>query len=645
MALDKQIHLYGIGTDAFYEGEEKYIHKRLLKLYKLKKNLEDKKRKKKEELEEKWKKSSVNRVIKKEKQRLTDLLNERLKDTSPRQLNSEELKDKNVISLFESSLTRALGIKTNELTEDIMIVSVFFFQVFEGIVKNGFVHNNEKYILLTASAGQIRTKRAVFVKESAYLAIQKKMMCGLTPEELNRRGGMNVNKYSAYLALNDSATDFWPEFDIDRTIVVSDFETGVFGHVDFIDYRTYEITREWTETPIPHTDGCGITMLSPTRMVRAPWIKGLLVSFDFQSWIKEYCPGGRAIVEDIYGIKHDIIKENIQNILTASQFKLNKIYYSWEEYKYYFKKYGCEFSCCNVEEENIPKAKINYQMLQTLTDMSDKEIEKITQQSKFEAENIGKDFRTTMKLIGAVEENEEKSWFQKAVMIYPELFRDSYSRDVLKQTKKSLIKQAKAGRLRVNGEYEFVSPDLFAFCQWLFLGEKNPKGLLEDGEVYTKNFRNGSELACLRSPHLYREWPIRKNVRNELTEKWFGNTQCIYTSTRDLISRILQFDCDGDRLLVIKDKTLTTVAKRNMEGIVPLAYELKKAKSQEINNNTMYDGMIAAYNGGNIGIVSNNISKVWNCGVIEEEQLNIVKWLCMKNNQVINNRSLKLVNL
>ena len=103
--------------------------------------------------------------------------------------------------------------------------------------------------------------------------------------------------------------------------------------------------------------------------------------------------------------------------------------------------------------------------------------------------------------------------------------------------------------------------------------------------------------------------------------------------------------CDGDKLLVIRDKTLTTVAKRNMKNIVPLAYELKKAKSQEINNNTMYDGMIAAYTGGNIGIVSNNISKVWNCGVVEEEQLNIVKWLCMRNNQVINNRSLKLVNL
>ena len=531
MALDKQIHIYGIGTDAFYEGEEQYVHKRLLKLYKLKKNLK-----------EKWKKSSVNRVIKQEKQRLTELLDERLKDPTPRQLNLEVLKDKNVISLFESSLTRALGVATNELTEDIMVVNVFFFQVFEAIVKNGFIHKGEKYILLTASAGQIRQKKAVMIRESAYLPIQKKMMCGLTIDEVNRRGGMNVNKFSAYLALNNSATEPWIDFDIDKAIVVPDFETGVYGHVDFIDYRTYEITREWTETIIPHTDGCGIMMDKPTRMCRSPFVKGLLVYFNFHEWIREYCPGGRAIVTDIYGVKHDILKEDIRYILTASQFKANKLYYSWEEYKYYFKKYGCEFAYCNMEEDEIPKAKINYQMLQTLTDMSDKEIEKITQQSKFEAENIGKDFKTTMRLIGAVEENEEKSWFQKAVTIYPELFRDPYSRDVLKQTKKSLIKQAKAGRLRVNGEYEFVSPDLFAFCQWLFLGQENPKGLLEDGEVYTKNFRNGSELACLRSPHLYREWPIRKNVRNELTEKWFGNTQCIYTSTRDLMSRILQFD-------------------------------------------------------------------------------------------------------
>ena len=82
------------------------------------------------------------------------------------------------------------------------------------------------------------------------------------------------------------------------------------------------------------------------------------------------------------------------------------------------------------------------------------------------------------------------SYFQQALMIYPELFRDNYCRDVLKQTKKSLVKQAKAGRLRVNGRYRFVSPDLYAFCEWLFLDEINPKGLLEDGEVYVNEFRH-----------------------------------------------------------------------------------------------------------------------------------------------------------
>ena len=36
MSLTKQIHLYSLGTDAFYNPQEKTIHERLLKLYKLK---------------------------------------------------------------------------------------------------------------------------------------------------------------------------------------------------------------------------------------------------------------------------------------------------------------------------------------------------------------------------------------------------------------------------------------------------------------------------------------------------------------------------------------------------------------------------------------------------------------------------------
>lgn len=624
MSLQNFIHLYSIATDAFYEPKEQYIHQRLLKLYKLRNK----------ELP-KWKKASVNRVIKKEKAKIIDLLEERLKSNEPRQLNPAVLIDKNVVSLFESALTRALDITTNSLTYDLMILNVFFFQVFESLVRDGFIYNGEKYIFLTASAGQIRTKRAVFIREAAYQKVQSRIMCGLTIEDINNQGGINPNKFLAYLALNNSATDVWEDFDIDKSIVVDDFESGVLGQVDFIDDITYKIERQEKEVEICQTDGCGMMLDGPTRMVRLPWIKGLLVQFPFDKFIQEKCPNGKCIVTDIYGEEHDILSEGIRYIFTKSQFKLAKYFNSWSCYKERFKNNQCEACYCNIEEDFIPKARINYQMLQTLSDMKNEEIDKLIKPTLEEIESIGNDYQTTMRLLGATDYNQNPSYFQQALMLYPELFRDPYCRDVLKQTKKSLVKQAKAGRLRVNGRYRFVSPDLYAFCEWLFLGIQNPKGLLQDGEVYVNEFRDGDELACLRSPHLYREWPIRVNKRNEETEKWFGMTKCVYTSCHDLISRIVQMDFDGDRLLVIKDRLLTKVAKRNMQGIVPLYYIMKKAKGGLIDNETLYQGMVQAFTTGNIGPISNNITKIWNCGNVGKEQVDVIRWLCMENNYII----------
>ena len=624
MSLTKQIHLFSIGTDAYYEPEEQYVHSRLLKLYKLRKqNLP------------KWRKASVNRVIKKEKAKLVELLDKRLEDRTPRRLNPNVMKDKNVVSLFESALTRALDIPTNSLTYDLIILNVFFFQVFKNLVRDGFEYNGDRYIFLTASAGQIRTKRAVFIREEAYKKVQSRIMCGLSVEDINNQGGINPNKFLSYLALNNSATDVWEDFDIDKSIVVDDFESNVFGQVDFIDDVTYEITRQENNTLICQTDGCGMMLDGTTRMVRLPWIKGLLVQFPFDKFIREKCPDGHCIVTDIYGEEHDILAEGIRYIFTKSQFKLAKYFHSWDCYKERFKNNQCEACYCNIEEDYIPKARINYQMLQTLSDMKDEEIDRLIKPSLEEIQSIGNDYQTTMRLLGATDYNQNPSYFQQALMLYPELFRDPYCRDVLKQTKKSLVKQAKAGRLRVNGRYRFVSPDLYAFCEWLFLGIQNPRGLLQDGEVYVNEFRDGDELACLRSPHLYREWPIRKNVRNEETERWFGGTKCVYTSCHDLISRIVQLDWDGDKLLVVKDRLLTKVAKRNMEGIVPLAYNLQKAKGGLLSWESMYEGMVHAFTGGNIGPISNNITKVWNSENIGQEQLNVVSWLTFYNNAVI----------
>jgi hypothetical protein len=109
-----------------------------------------------------------------------------------------------------------------------------------------------------------------------------------------------------------------------------------------------------------------------------------------------------------------------------------------------------------------------------------------------------------------------------------------------------------------------------------------------------------------------------------------------------LISKILQFDVDGDKSLVVADDSIIDVAKKSMNDIVPLYYNMRKASPIQLNNQTIYDGLNAAFIGGNIGIYSNNISKIWNSdifinGSAEEKKnaVDLIKLLCMENNFVI----------
>ena len=244
-----------------------------------------------------------------------------------RHIRENSLNDNNVISVFDSALSRTIGVKQDDLTDTLMVVQVYYFDVFKDISFYGFMYNGEKYKYFTSSAGQIRKKKAVFIKESIWDRIEKTIMCGLTIDKINEKGGSNVNKYLAYMALTNSATDVWDEFDIDKTIVVDDFETNVHGVFDFVDELDYSITRKTDYVPIPHTDGAGMLlpnafgMTQKNTMVRLSWIKGLLGVFDFRKFIEvnNYSP----IIKDIYGKEYNIIKDDIQVIFTKSQFKMH----------------------------------------------------------------------------------------------------------------------------------------------------------------------------------------------------------------------------------------------------------------------------------------------------------------------------------
>lgn len=372
--LDKQIHLYAVDTKAFYTDEEMEIDNRISEMRRRKNQakkiaeiLEDyyggktteantKKRLVKEKVitredaipsddmigEMRDEARSLTKPISAAKEELCAVLD---RFDGVRVFRKEFVKDRNVISLFESALTRALDIETNTLTTDLVVVKTCYFKVLHDIILRGFDWNGAHYVIYTASAGQIRTKRSVFIRESALNAVAPKLMCGLTIEDINQKGGINTNKFLAYLALSNSATDPWPELDITKCIVVDDMETLVEGEVDYIDSKDYSITRKVMGVPIPHTDGSGMVrpdVCKKNFMVRLPWVKGLLASFPYDKFIREANrrdPGvNHGLVKDIYGVEHDVLAEDIQIIFCKSQFKMHKYFDSWRQYQENFQK-------------------------------------------------------------------------------------------------------------------------------------------------------------------------------------------------------------------------------------------------------------------------------------------------------------------
>ncbi|MDM0716959.1 hypothetical protein QTH81_01535 [Clostridium perfringens] len=595
----------------------------------------------------------INRLDKKLKQ---EILN--FRTDKARKIKRKDLKDKDIIAIFENTLTRTLNLDADNITLDFITIDANKedHSLLEQVIKNGIFIENEKYKFFTAGAGQTRQKKFLMIKESIWKDNEQKLMCGLTIDKINKKGGMNINKFLAYLSLNNSASDVWRDFNIDKCIVVDDMELNVKGEVDYLtrddkvfdryitdkngkQRRKYKvdwnIERKIMDVPIPVMDGCGICMPKISNkkniQIRLPWIKGLISPTNFHKFAKLH---NSTRVTDIYGKEYDVIKDDIQIIFTKSQFKMWKYYDSWEEYKKYFKDLKCIAAICKEDLDKFKNMNINYQMLQTLNKMSDDDIEKLTYKLKETINEVHHDRYSQLEFLGATLDNDNRDNLQEILRLYPELLSSTYIKKYLLDLITKVKKDAKSGKIKLNAKRTFLIPDLVAFMEWLFLGEKEPKGALKDGEVYCTLYNKDSRLGVLRSPHLSREWAIRKNVANKKNEYFI--TKGIYTSANDLISKILMFDNDGDEALVVSDKEkwLLDLAEIQMEYIRPLYYEMGKAGAKEINLNNIYSSLKFAYDKGNIGKVSNTLTDIWNRENPEDDE-KLIKWLTAYNNFII----------
>lgn len=258
--------------------------------------------------------------------------------------------------------------------------------------------------------------------------------------------------------------------------------------------------------------------------------------------------------------------------------------------------------------KNIGKPRV---LRQTLVDFTDEEIKTYTARTHNRILNLAKDQATMLDTLKAKENSFSKD--KVALAIYPELLRDGYSRSQLKDIKKRMLLDAKSGAIRCKNKRLYVIPDWYAACQRWFLGEERPCGLLGKDEIVCRPYLKYDKADVLRSPHLYCEHYVAKICKDPAVYAWFPSDG-IVTSIHSMISRILQFDEDGDMLNVVVEETIVNVAERNLKkfDVIPLFYDAAKAEKEQIYKQTIFNGLKRAHKFSNIGEISNMLTRLWN---------------------------------
>ena len=408
------------------------------------------------------------------------------------------------IVLFENEIIRRCIEKDDKdsvpLIKEIMILScksALMSDILDQIIKDGIDIDSTHYIFYTSSTGQMKNAEITLLSQEFWDKNRSSLMCGLTEEKINEYG-INTGKYFSALALNMSNSicpDPENEVSIDDVIIVQDFKTKVRDIVNYLDVNNLSIEKKEKDIEIEHMDGAGIFIPGTfpcSCQIRGGWLKGAIFPFDFHAFIREHEDKLSDInMKDAWG--HAISVENFLNakmILTDSQLKMRKYYDSLEDYRKKFKESGCKITINNVAhdvniEDASPEIHLAYQPLQTIprSNMTDEAIARLAEKSIKYINDAKTDPNVALKLMGITDAEKVTNPLHAAILQYPYLLNDTYVKKVMQNALKAERTKAMGGKIILNGLWSYVCPDLYAFCQWLFLGESEPEGLLDSGYV------------------------------------------------------------------------------------------------------------------------------------------------------------------
>lgn len=463
------------------------------------------------------------------------------------------------------------------------------------IGKSGFTLNGEKYIRLMCGASHARTNRAMFCQEKIYKELDIFLRCDCKDLEII------LAKWNAYYALSSSATN---RVTRPRVCVITDKEIKMTKTVDWVTENNYQDTVERCDKELDFNLFDGMGLISPTFAeqwacdleldylpsafcIRNAFIKGLVCVFDFNKFGSEVA--NNTLLTDIYGktYKHN----DIDIILTESQFKLWKHYDSWQDYNDINIELGWEWGISKVS----PKAdndyiRTNYQYLQVLN-LSDKDLVDLCKPTVDWIKGVcGNDVdKMVLYLMGKIssQDNSIKAWnniqdsFLKSLMAEKCLKDDTYIRNRIVNSINKRIRESYMGKLIIKGNYQFIYGDPYALCEHAFGLEV--KGLLNEFEHYSNywNRKSVDTIVAMRSPLTWNAEVNQLNLKNNDRHKeWYrymtsgiilpigGNDNMLFSGA----------DHDGDGVI----STDNEIFLRCRSGGVPVAYAPKKANKELI---------------------------------------------------------------
>jgi hypothetical protein len=497
---------------------------------------------------------------------------------------------------------------------------------YEYIAQHGFIVNGKKYVRLLCGAGHSRRNNSIFIEEQFANPLKKVLNNGR-----NENIPIAPSKFNAYFALCSSATYqvSSPEFAVIRDLeivkqnclvnVVEENDTSINPYLDDdVVERQMDIAFNLFDgmglispsKAIEWADELGLDYIPSTFIIRNNFMKGMVAVFDFHAFAEEF---EKKYFNDVWGKKTDI--RNVDMVLTESQLKMWNAFENHAQYVDNLRTNGLHWGVSRYAPKyDSDYIYTNYQFLQ-VEDFSEDDMKKICQPTiDFFGQAIGYDADITkLYLLGKVANqpfDESLNILEKisdpitkTLLLRSDFIDDPYIRAHIISSLNKKIRDSYIGNLLLDGNYQTIISDPYAFCEHIF--DMPANGLLQINQHYANYWlkKNVVKVAALRAPLTWRsEINILNLIANEKTQKWYKyiKTGIIYNVHG--FDNMLQADSDydGDIIMTTNNEQVINNAYRGL----PVTYTKNKTPKEIIDENTLYEYDIKAFDT-RIGFITN----------------------------------------